>query len=200
MKNSIEKIIKIALSRPSLFITLIVLSALSYIVYFKIEEVDKQVIYYMLQTPATLFAALNILRISSENNDEKKHKKTVYTFEFVRSWDDDNLLKARSFSREIPAKESSNYEEEEIINKIKHTPELKAAVILLFNFADSVRLGIETEILDKDIVANIASALSNILKKYEPYMRTQVWENHENVKEYEDDFDDTLKILNDLKK
>ena len=165
------------------------------------EKVELQTIlnfvFYTFQTTSVLVAVINIARVSRESTRSKEYNKKEYSFDFVRSWDSPNFLNARDFSRKI----KNNLDKEkdkELIAEIKHNPELRSAVILLFNFADNARLGLVNYILDPDIIKNLAPALIAILTKYETYMREEEWPQKDDRELYKNDFTKTIKTLKEL--
>lgn len=199
LKNKLKEYFSPPLPALLVFVVLLLFSLLVYgYVITKMKcPLDNSIIlnhiFYSFQTAAALLAAYNISRVTRENKESQDYNRKEYSFKFVQSWDSPVFLKARDFSRSIKKEEQKEY-----IAKIKHNPELRSAVILLFNFADNARLGLKNKILDEKIIMNLAPTLVSILKKYEPYMKEEEWSKKTDSNFYIKDFYETLKVLRAL--
>ncbi|WP_183052355.1 hypothetical protein [Salmonella enterica] len=83
-----------------------------------------------------------------KTEDMHKYEIDKESFGLVRAWDSDRLLKARDFSRKL-REQSHNLSAAELITEIKKDPERESSVVMLLNFCDNIRLGLEQGLLNE---------------------------------------------------
>lgn len=110
----------------------------------------------------------------SEINNEKAEQMHQYeidreSFGLVRAWDSERLLKARDFSRSLREK-SNTLSPQELVATIKSDPERESSVVMLLNFCDNIRLGLQKGLLNEEIIVTLKPAILDILDRFKPYV------------------------------
>lgn len=132
-----------------------------------------QMVSFCLGGYGVFIAAYSNIHQSEINNQkaEKRHKYEIdkESFSLVRAWDSDRLLKARDFSRKL-REQSHNLSAAELIAEIKKDPERESSVVMLLNFCDNIRLGLEQGLLNERIIVTLKPAMLDILDRFKPYV------------------------------
>ncbi|MET5963998.1 hypothetical protein WIA93_24540 [Citrobacter amalonaticus] len=132
-----------------------------------------QMVSFCLGGYGVFVAAYSNIHQSEVNNlkAETLHQYEIdkESFSLVRAWDADRLLKARDFSRKL-REQSHNLSPAELIAEIKKDPERESSVVMLLNFCDNIRLGLEQGLLNERIIVTLRPAMLDILERFKPYV------------------------------
>lgn len=132
-----------------------------------------QMVSFCLGGYGVFVAAYSNIHQSEVNNlkAETMHQYEIdkESFSLVRAWDADRLLKARDFSRKL-REQSHNLSPAELIAEIKKDPERESSVVMLLNFCDNIRLGLEQGLLNERIIVTLRPAMLDILERFKPYV------------------------------
>ncbi|ECV1185026.1 hypothetical protein NPV37_003131 [Salmonella enterica] len=133
----------------------------------------------------------------SEINNIKAGKMHQYqidkeSFGLVRAWDSERLLKARDFSRSL-REQSHSLSANELVATIKSDPERESSVVMLLNFCDNIRLGLEKGLLNEHIIVTLAPAMLDILERFKPYVVA-----HDKNNAYQKDHDALISRLKSI--
>lgn len=132
-----------------------------------------QMVSFCLGGYGVFVAAYSNIHQSEVNNlkAETMHQYEIdkASFSLVRAWDADRLLKARDFSRKL-REQSHNLSPAELIAEIKKDPERESSVVMLLNFCDNIRLGLEQGLLNERIIMTLRPAMLDILERFKPYV------------------------------
>lgn len=132
-----------------------------------------QMVSFCLGGYGVFVAAYSNIHQSEVNNlkAETMHQYEIdkASFSLVRAWDADRLLKARDFSRKL-REQSHNLSPAELIAEIKKDPERESSVVMLLNFCDNIRLGLEQGLLNERIIVTLRPAMLDILERFKPYV------------------------------
>lgn len=132
-----------------------------------------QMVSFCLGGYGVFIAAYSNIHQSEINNQkaDERHKYEIdkESFCLVRAWDSDRLLKARDFSRKL-REQSHNLSAAELITEIKKDPERESSVVMLLNFCDNIRLGLEQGLLNERIIVTLKPAMLDILERFKPYV------------------------------
>lgn len=132
-----------------------------------------QMVSFCLGGYGVFVAAYSNIHQSEVNNlkAETLHQYEIdkESFSLVRAWDADRLLKARDFSRKL-RKQSHNLSPAELIAEIEKEPERESSVVMLLNFCDNIRLGLEQGLLNERIIVTLKPPMLDILERFKPYV------------------------------
>lgn len=135
-----------------------------------------QMVSFCLGGYGVFIAAYSNIHQTEINNQkaEDMHKYEIdkESFRLVRAWDSDRLLKARDFSRKL-REQSHNLSAADLIAEIKADPERESSVVMLLNFCDNIRLGLEQKLLNERIIVTLKPAMLDILERFKPYVMAQ---------------------------
>ncbi|EMG7889736.1 hypothetical protein V5L74_003516 [Enterobacter hormaechei] len=135
-----------------------------------------QMVSFCLGGYGVFIAAYSNIHQTEINNqkaeDMHQYEINMESFCLVRAWDSDCLLKARDFSRKL-REQSHNLSAADLIAEIKADPERESSVVMLLNFCDSIRLGLEQKLLNEQIIVTLKPAMLDILERFKPYVMTQ---------------------------
>ncbi len=91
------------------------------------------------------------------SQEQRKFEKIENTFDLISKWDDEHLLKARNYTREIK-KNRKNISDEQLIAQIEENEELEQSVILVTNYFEHVRFSLkQNRIIEYDESSGMAS-------------------------------------------
>lgn len=113
----------------------------------------------------------------SKANNEKAEVLHQYdvdksTFELIRAWDSEPLLRARDYSRELK-KRHTQISPDELVNEITANAEREGSVVLLFNYCEYVRVALEHKLINPAIMKTLYPAMLDILERFRPYMTSR---------------------------
>ncbi|WP_235423110.1 hypothetical protein [Enterobacter hormaechei] len=132
-----------------------------------------QMVSFCLGGYGVFVAAYSNIHQSEVNNQkaETMHQYEIdkASFSLVRAWDADRLLKARDFSRKL-REQSHNLSPAELIAEIEKDPERESSVVMLLNFCDNIRLGLEQGLLNERIIMTLRPPMLDILERFKPYV------------------------------
>ncbi|HGA3141964.1 TPA: hypothetical protein ACIR59_004280 [Enterobacter hormaechei] len=132
-----------------------------------------QMVSFCLGGYGVFVAAYSNIHQSEVNNlkAEVLHQYEIdkASFSLVRAWDADRLLKARDFSRKL-REQSHNLSPAELIAEIEKDPERESSVVMLLNFCDNIRLGLEQGLLNERIIVTLRPPMLDILERFKPYV------------------------------
>ena len=132
-----------------------------------------QMVSFCLGGYGVFVAAYSNIHQSEVNNlkAEALHQYEIdkASFSLVRAWDADRLLKARDFSRKL-REQSHNLSPAELIAEIEKDPERESSVVMLLNFCDNIRLGLEQGLLNERIIVTLRPPMLDILERFKPYV------------------------------
>lgn len=132
-----------------------------------------QMVSFCLGGYGVFVAAYSNIHQSEVNNlkAEALHQYEIdkESFRLVRAWDADRLLKARDFSRKL-REQSHNLSPAELIAEIEKDPERESSVVMLLNFCDNIRLGLEQGLLNERIIVTLRPPMLDILERFKPYV------------------------------
>lgn len=132
-----------------------------------------QMVSFCLGGYGVFVAAYSNIHQSEVNNlkAETMHQYEIdkESFSLVRAWDADRLLKARDFSRKL-REQRHNLSPAELIAEIEKDPERESSVVMLLNFCDNIRLGLEQGLLNERIIVTLRPPMLDILERFKPYV------------------------------
>ncbi|EOZ1521577.1 hypothetical protein Q9Z39_004195 [Enterobacter hormaechei] len=132
-----------------------------------------QMVSFCLGGYGVFVAAYSNIHQSEVNNLKAKaqHQYEIdkASFSLVRAWDADRLLKARDFFRKL-REQSHNLSLAELIAEIEKDPERESSVVMLLNFCDNIRLGLEQGLLNERIIVTLRPPMLDILERFKPYV------------------------------
>lgn len=132
-----------------------------------------QMVSFCLGGYGVFVAAYSNIHQSEVNNQkaETMHQYEIdkASFSLVRAWDAARLLKARDFSRKL-REQSHNLSPAELIAEIEKDPERESSVVMLLNFCDNIRLGLEQGLLNERIIMTLRPPMLDILERFKPYV------------------------------
>lgn len=130
---------------------------------------------------------------SKVNNDKAEvlHQYDVdkATFELIRTWDSEPLLRARDYSRELK-KRHKQISPDALVDEITGNAEREGSVVLLFNYCDCVRVALENKLINPNIMKSLYPAMLDILERFRPYI-----ESRSDSSSYLTDYNQLLAIL-----
>jgi hypothetical protein len=155
-----------------------------------------QMVSFCLGGYGVFVAAYSNIHQSEVNNlkAETMHQYEIdkESFSLVRAWDADRLLKAQDFSRKL-REQSHNLSPAELIAEIKKDPERESSVVMLLNFCDNIRLGLEQGLLNERIIVTLRPAMLDILERFKPYVMAKGRDSS-----YQKDYESLLARLRSL--
>ena len=105
--------------------------------------------------------------------DQARRDKIENTFHLLEKWDDDSLLEARRFTRELGDQRES-LSPNDLKLKIKNDPKLRQSAILVFNYFDQLRISIKTERVDPEIVtSSLGTVFHDMYNRFKPWIDDQ---------------------------
>ena len=126
------------------------------------------------------------LETSNIYSERLRFDRADNAYKILERWNNPGLLEARRFTREMKAlhkKLSPN----EIVNRINTNKQLQESVILVFNYWDGVRISINTNRADGDLLKdNCHSAFIDIYERFLPWIETQSAQYRTDLKELYD--------------
>ena len=103
--------------------------------------------------------------------DQERRDKIENTFRLLEKWDDDSLFEARSFTRGLGDQHGS-LSPDQLKLKINNEPNLRQSIILVFNYFELLRISIENERVDRDIVASsLGLVFHDIYDRVKPWIK-----------------------------
>jgi hypothetical protein len=98
--------------------------------------------------------------------------KVENAFRLIEKWDDNSLLKARQFTREIKNLRDS-ISNNELIKRVEGDAELKQSVIMVFNYWEQIRLSIERGRVNESLIKSaLACVFIDMYERFKPWINT----------------------------
>lgn len=136
--------------------------------------------------PAYLNASQSIIETSQKEIEDRK-KIIENTVDLIQKWDDPSLLAARMFTRDLKDKKET-LSDKDFCAKIQAEPKLRHSIILVFNYFDYIRISLESDRVDKEILKHsLGNMVIDIAERFTPWLKQQPKEMQADV--------DTLKKL-----
>jgi hypothetical protein len=105
----------------------------------------------ILPTYLNVWQSIETARLLS---DQARQNMLENTFRLLEKWDDNALLGARLFLRELKDKRNS-LSSDEIIKIILEKQELRQSVVLLFNYFELIRISIDMKRVDPATIKDV---------------------------------------------
>lgn len=120
--------------------------------------------------------------------DQVRRNKIENTFSLLAKWDNSSLFVARKFTRELKEQHSS-LSPDKLKERIDQTPDLKQSIILVFNYFEAVRVSIENDRVDAEVIGNsLGGVFHDMYERFKPWIREQ-------EVEYQNDLESLAKLL-----
>jgi hypothetical protein len=117
------------------------------------------------------------------SQEQRKFEKIENTFDLISKWDDEHLLKARNYTREIK-KNRKNISDEQLIAQIEENEELEQSVILVTNYFEHVRFSLKQNRIEKELFkSSLGITLVPIIDRFWPYYEKKFKEGCDDLKE-----------------
>ncbi len=134
-----------------------------------------------------ILTLINHTEVIEQNNkilEEQKNTAIVEnTFRLIRAWDDEHLLKARAWTREIK-RNQNNLSSNELISKIEKDKDLEASVVLVLNYIENVRMSLEVERIDAKLMKKtLGNTLNSIIERFKPFAIKLDLQNESDLKQ-----------------
>lgn len=169
--------------------------ALFSLIYFKNNT---KLVMEVVQLFSFTFAGYSVIFASLNKINDSFFQKKSRAFDMITRWDSDDLLKARSYSRAVKEKKSK-ITENRLFKNINSNKDLKQSVILLSNFGEQIRIGIENSLIDKSIIVGVLPAIIDILERFRPFF-LKYDDNIKFMAEYDDNIEYLKECLKEDKK
>ncbi|RXJ84068.1 DUF4760 domain-containing protein [Arcobacter cloacae] len=120
-----------------------------------------------------ILTLINHTEVIEQNNkiliEQKKDAILENTYRLIKAWDDEHLLKARQWTRDIKRRQN-NLSANKLINKIEKDKDLEGSVVLVLNYIENVRMSLETERVDAKLMKQtLGNTLNNIIERFKPF-------------------------------
>ena len=134
-----------------------------------------------------ILTLINHTEVIEQNNkileEQKKDAIIENTFRLLKAWDDEHLLKAREWTREIK-RDQNNLSSNELIKKIENDKALEGSVVLVLNYIENVRMSLVVERVDAKLMKNtLGNTLNNIIERFKPFAIKLDPENEKDLKQ-----------------
>lgn len=109
--------------------------------------------YLTIEQSKEAVEQLKVDRVHNDNlrKQQKEKEQLEESFRLIEKWDDPHFLNAREFSRGI-GDIASDLAAKNLIQKINECQKLRGSISLMLNYFDFIRLSIEHERVNADIV------------------------------------------------
>lgn len=98
--------------------------------------------------------------------------KLENAFRLIEKWDDNSLLKARQFTREIKELRD-DISNKKLIKRVNSDPELKQSVIMVFNYWEQVRVSIERGRVNESLIKDVLDCVFiDMYERFKPWIDT----------------------------
>lgn len=123
----------------------------------------------ILPTYLNIWQSLESSKIIEERMEFDKLENA---FRLIEKWDDNSLLKARQFTREIKELRDS-ISNNELIRRVNNDSELKQSVIMVFNYWEQVRVSIERGRANESLIKDALNCVFiDMYERFRPWINT----------------------------
>ncbi len=127
------------------------------------------------------------LETAAHIQDQVRRNIIENTFSLIQKWDDSALLEARNFTR-LLKEQHCTLSSDQLKQKINDDVNLKRSAILVFNFFDGMRVSIQHDRIDLQIIGrSLGGVFHDMYERFRPWIREQ-----------EQEFQDDMAILASL--
>lgn len=142
-------------------------------------EVTKMIFLCLGGMGVLLPITLNVMN----SYEQRKFEKIENTFDLISKWDDEHLLKARNYTRDIK-KNRGKISDDQLIAQIEENEELEQSVILVTNYFEHVRFSLKQNRIEKELFkSSLGITLIPIIDRFWPYYDKKFKEGCDDLKE-----------------